>query len=161
MHSLAEREHGEALLSELRLQEHGSMRATVIHDVLVDLVRYDEDVPAANDICQSVEVFGCRSGASGIVRGVEQDEARALIDGATHPIPVVPELRWHERYSNATRSSKPYGRGVRIVRGIEHDHLVTRAHDGLNGGIARLGRSKRDSDLRLRIHREPIAHGNL
>ena len=116
MQRLAEREHGEAALAQLRVSEHARVLEPVINDVLVDLVREHVDVPVANYVGELVEIFWRGGRARRVVRRVDDDEPRAIGDGRGDAIPVVPERRRHQRNVNAPAAREPHGGVVRIVR---------------------------------------------
>ena len=73
VHRLAEREHHERLLSQLRLHQNRSVRAPVVRDVLVHLVGHDIDVVPADDFRKRVEILSTRRRAGRIVRAVEKN----------------------------------------------------------------------------------------
>src|SRR5256885_13797585 len=71
-------------------------------------------------------------GAGGIVRAVEQHQARALSHRRARPLPVIAKTRLRERQPHAASAREPYGGLVGIVGGVESDGFVAGADDGLN-----------------------------
>ena len=87
----------------------------------------------------------------GVLRVVDDDEARTLAEHASYAIPVEAEMRSLERNVDATPAGEPDSRVVGVIGGVEDDRFITRAHHCLDGGIDRFGASAGDRELGFRI----------
>ena len=143
------------------MRQHGNVPAAVEHHVLVDLVGQHHDVPVTDQLRQRVEVSAGGRGAGGIVRAVEQHQARTRIHRRAHALPVIAKTGLRERQPHAASAREPHGGLVGIVGGIEGDGFIPGTDDGLNRRKDRLGRTECDRDFALRVGAQAINRQEL
>ncbi len=107
--------------------------ATIVHDVLIDLVREHQDVPIADYRRESIQVRCRRRRTAGVVRRVDDDQAGARRDARRDARPVVSERGRQQRDMHTTPARQPHRRVIGVVRRIKDNHFVTGAHHGLDG----------------------------
>jgi len=86
---LAEGEHREAALPQLRVREHRGVTPAIVQYVLIDLVGEDPDGPIPDEARQRVQILPVCDRAAGILRTVDDDESRAAAEHARDMIPIV------------------------------------------------------------------------
>ena len=104
----------------------------------------------------SASSSGRQHHAGGVVRRVEQHQARAGPDGVGQPVEVGPERRRAEGDRHADASGERDRRCVRVVVRLEGHHLVARLAQREHRGGDRLGGPGRDQHLGVGVEVEPI-----
>ena len=136
------------------------MHPAVEHDVLVNLVGYEQAVGIAHDSGERVEIVGCQDCARRVVRKIQHEEPGLRIDGLGDALPVGVEVVAVgvdlQRDPSRHAAGEPYGGFVRIVRRVEDDHFVARAHDGRNGTEQTLCGSRAHRNFAIDIQRAPL-----
>ena len=115
------------------------LRGGVEHHVLVDLVADEQDVGGVQNLLQTQHVGPAPHRGAGVVRAVDQDGAGAGRDGGLDLVEVGSEgarRQGHTHYGAAGQFDVGH---VAVVAGLQHDHLVARAHYSQDGGDDGLG----------------------
>ena len=153
---LAERGDHEAARKEIRVAAKAHVRPAVEEDVLVDLVAHHVDVAASHHRAQSRDVVLAPDGACGVVGRVDDDETRLRADGVVYPIPVDAEVGSVERQVTTDAAGERHCGFVRVVAGVEDDHLVPGADDGVDGAEERLRGTGCHGHLGLGTHADAV-----
>ena len=115
------------------------MLPAVVQHVFVDFVGQHQDGPAPDQRCERVQVLRREHAARGVVRVVDDDQPRTVAQRGAHPVPVDAEVRCAQWQMDAATAGEADGRVVGVIRRIEDDGLVTRAHGRLDGRVDGLG----------------------
>ncbi|MNN31979.1 hypothetical protein D3C81_1456890 [compost metagenome] len=161
MVGLAERADHEGTLIQFLMGQHADVGHTVIHQVLVDFVADHIDVAIADQGCQLVEFGTADQGATGVVRGVEDDHPRARAECLGKLLEVDTEVVQAQLHMYATTAGQLYRRFVTVVRRVKHDDFVTAVDNRLNGTENRLGRAGGDRHFAIGIHLHAVTTGDL
>jgi len=148
-------------LREVRVAQQAEVLGAIEDDVLVDLVRYQGEVMAGNESTQAFDIVVTEYSARRIVRRVQKNRARSVVDGVFDPLPVDAEIRRLQGDAPGDRAVEPDARLVGVVCRIEHDDLVARMQHRGQGAVNGLGRARRDHDLAFRIDCPPIKRAHL
>ncbi len=149
---LAERADHEGARIQLVVGQHAGMGDTVEHQVLVDLVADQVDIPVANQRGQAVQFLAVDQRAAGVVRGIDDDQPGTRPDGLGHALPVDGEVRQRQRHVHATPAGELHGGFVAVVGRVEYHHFVARMDQRLDRAEDRLGRPRRDGHLAVGTH---------
>jgi hypothetical protein len=154
---LAEAGDDEGALAQFRMAQRGFVAGAIEHDVLVDLVAEQHDVGAAQQVDQRPDVFGAEHRAGRVVRAVDHQHAGLRRDRRAHRVPVGREGERVQRDVHCLRPGEVDRRFVAVVAGVEDDHLVAGANDGVDGIEDRLGGAAGDRDLAVDIGSPAVA----
>ena len=136
---LAEGADHKTPLIKLRITGQRLMPATVENDVLIHLVRQQEDPPVADNRRETVDVGSVPDRPGRVMRGVGDDETGPFGDKVSHALPVDPVLGRMHGHMVSHAALQADHRLIAVVGRVEDDHLVTRIHHGRNGAEQRLG----------------------
>jgi hypothetical protein len=84
------------------------------------------------------------------VREIDDDEPGLVVERILEALPV------DRKIEAVVTAGKRHGRLVGIVGGIEHDHLVAVADDGLDGAEQALGSARAYRDFGVRVEFTPL-----
>ena len=127
----------------------------VVIDVFVDLVGHRVRVMPAAQLGDPLELRPGQHVPSRVVRGIQDDGARATREGGRHSIHIQRLPDRHRQEDGVGPTQDGVGSVVLIER-FQHDHLVPRVHHRHEGGGHCLRRPATNRELRLRIHRHPV-----
>ncbi len=116
----------------------------VVRDVLVDLVGEHDRVPALAQFGDHLELVAREHLAGRVVRRVDHDAARALVERGRELPLVERPVRRRERYGPRHGAREDRVRPVVLVERLEHDDLVAGVEHAEHRGDHRLGRTARD-----------------
>ena len=146
---LAEREHGEAALRELRLRQRRRVPRAVEHDVLVNLVaRADSSRTGAAAPRAGRSPRASSSAPLGLCGELTMTRRVRSFSARAQPLPVDREIGLRQRQVDGAAAGQRDRRLVGVVARVEHDDFVVAAHDGLDRVEDRLRGAARDRDLR-------------
>ena len=158
---LAEAGDHERARGQVRIAQDGFVPTAVEHDVLVHLVGDQIDAGAFQQRGQRADVGLVEHRAGGVVRAVDDQQARLRRDGRAHAVPVHREGLRIQRHVHGARAGQVDGRFVAVVGRVQHDDLFARAHHRVDRVEQRLGGAAGHGDLGVGVHLAAIAAQHL
>ena len=119
----------------------------VEHEVLVDLVGDRDEVVLDAHACDRLELVGGEHLAGGVVRRVEEEQPRAVVDERRERVDVGLVRRWVQRHRSEARPGHRGHGGVAVVGRLEGEDLVARVAQGEHRRGDRLGGARRHEHL--------------
>ena len=137
------------------------MRHAVKHQVLVDFVADQIDVAIADQCRQLIQFGTADQRTAGVMRGVEDDHARARAQGGGKLVEIDGEIVGAQLHMHAATASQLRCGVVAVVARVKHDDFVTAVDNCLNRTEDRLGGAGRHGHFMFGIHLHAIAAGDL
>ena len=151
MVGLAKAGDDEGALGQARVAGAAQMLGAVEDHVLVDLVADQQHIGGCQ---QGFELAHFRigpDGGAGVVRAVDDQQARARRDGGRDPGKVGTEAAGRQRHPHGHAAGHLDIGHIAVVAGVEHDDFVARMHGGQDGGENGLSGAGGDGDFAARV----------
>ena len=123
------------------------MRVAVVPEVLVGLVGDDDEVALDREVGDRLQLLRREDDPGRVVRGVEQQQPRAVGHGGAQRIDIGPERRWPQRHAHAGGIGQRDAHGVDVEPRLEDDDLVAGVAQGEQRRLDRLGGTGRHHDV--------------
>ena len=102
----------------------------VKHDVFVDFIGQQINATVSHDIGEPVKILCRENSASGVVRKIENDEARLTVNSVCQSLPVDAEIATghaRKRHMRSGAAGESDGGLVGIISRVENDNFVALA----------------------------------
>ena len=153
---LAERADHQRPVGDVGMAGQTLVPGAVEPHVLVDLVRDHHGVGVRQHVGQRAHVVEAPHHAGGIVRRVEDDDARLRRHDAAHLVPVDLVVRIAQRHVARHAAAQLHGGQVGVVGGLEQHHFVAGTNQCGQRREQRLGGAGGNRDLRHRVVAPPV-----
>ncbi len=127
-----------------------------IHHVLIDLVGNEQHIGGGKDVLQTQHFLPAPDHAAGVVRRVDHEGAGFRGDGRCNPVHVGPEGARCEGHPHHHTPGQFDVRDIRVVTGLENNHLVAWVDDGQDGGQYGLGGARGHGQFGDRVVGPPV-----
>ena len=149
--------HHDGPLAHAGKGRDGTVAHPVEYDVLVDLVRHDDEILVARDLGDRFELPRLEHLPGRVVRGVEDEQAGAG-GGAAQLVRVeTPDAlaaAFPQRHEAGRQPEDRCRRRVHLMERLHHDHAVAAASEGREHCGEPLGRAEHHRRLGFRIRLE-------
>ncbi len=142
------------------MAEDPCVTGRVEDNVLIDLIADDEAIVGCQHLGQTVAIGRRQQRAGWIVRRVDHDQTRSLIQRILQPVEVDTERRAGKRQMDRLCPGERDRRLIGVVGRIENDDFIAGSCERDNGAEQGLRRAARYGDLGLRIDDACEALGN-
>jgi len=146
---------------QLFMGQHAHVGHAVEYQVFVDLIADQVDIAVADQFGQLVQLGAADQRASRVVRGVEDDHARAWRQRGLDLLKVQCKALQAQLHMD-TASPGQFDRGlIAVVAGIEHDDFIATADHRLDRTEDRSRGTGGDGHFAVRVDRGAIAASDL